>query len=378
MSQDITADVVVIGAGAIGASSAYQLAAAGHRVVLVEALDGPAAGSTGRSFASIRGQWADDLNVELSWRSIKTFRDFPDTHGIDVGYRPSGYLLLASEQQWAAQLAAVDLQRAHGDHRPQHHRRRHARPDQRVESDGERDAEDRIVLNPRRVQEVFDIGIDYANTYPGRRVISVDKASVYATSRLWRRTSLATAATTGLVIDNVNVDRAAYELVKYEQLPAVVITEGLFGDILRHRLRSPAHLHCADRRPSIPTAASAMALPPCSNPPTARHRTAPAAAAPTPPVPGWRWSTCSGGARTSPPSDYTPPCAPPSTASWTPAHRPARSAVGPYQVSAHVGWSYERGKCDCGCDSECSDDYGCRQRCVGGVDPHQRCGETAE
>ncbi|MEP7178881.1 MAG: isocitrate/isopropylmalate family dehydrogenase [Pseudonocardiales bacterium] len=108
----------------------------------------------------------------------------------------------------------------------------YAGPEQRVESDGERDAEDRIVLNPHRVQEVFDIGIEYAAAYAGGRVISVDKASVYATSRLWRRTSLATAHASGLVIANVNVDRAAYELVRYEQLPAVIITEGLFGDIL--------------------------------------------------------------------------------------------------------------------------------------------------
>lgn len=108
----------------------------------------------------------------------------------------------------------------------------YAGPDQRVESDGTCDAEDRIVLNPQRVQEVFDLGVERARAHAGRRVISVDKASVYATSRLWRRTSLATAAANGLAIDNVNVDRAAYELVKYEQLPAVIITEGLFGDIL--------------------------------------------------------------------------------------------------------------------------------------------------
>jgi 3-isopropylmalate dehydrogenase len=62
--------------------------------------------------------------------------------------------------------------------------------------------------------------------------MSVDKASVYATSRLWRRTSRETAAATGLAIDDVNVDRAAYELVQYEELPAVIVTEGLFGDIL--------------------------------------------------------------------------------------------------------------------------------------------------
>jgi 3-isopropylmalate dehydrogenase len=108
----------------------------------------------------------------------------------------------------------------------------YAGPDQRVESDGTGDAEDRIVLNPRRVQEVFDIGVEHARAHPGRRVMSVDKASVYATSRLWRRISHATAGATGLAIDDVNVDRAAYELVKYDQLPAVVITEGLFGDIL--------------------------------------------------------------------------------------------------------------------------------------------------
>lgn len=114
MSEDHIADVVVVGAGAIGASSAHHLAAAGHRVVVVEALDGPAAGSTGRSFASIRAQWADELNVELSWRSIGTYRDFPAVHGVDVGYRPSGYLLLVSERLWTAQLAAVELQRAHG------------------------------------------------------------------------------------------------------------------------------------------------------------------------------------------------------------------------------------------------------------------------
>lgn len=114
MSSDIAVDVVVIGAGAIGASSAYRLAEAGLRVAVLEALDGPAAGSTGRSFASIRGQWADDLNIELSWRSIQAFRDFPATHGVDVGYRPSGYLLLVSEPLWAAQLSAVERQRAHG------------------------------------------------------------------------------------------------------------------------------------------------------------------------------------------------------------------------------------------------------------------------
>ncbi|HZC69286.1 MAG TPA: FAD-dependent oxidoreductase [Jatrophihabitans sp.] len=114
METDLSTDVVVVGAGVIGASTAYQLARAGLGVVVVDAFDGPAEGSTGRSFASIRAQWADTLNIALSWRSIQAYRSFPDEHGIDVGYRPSGYLFLVPEASWDAQLAAVDLQRAHG------------------------------------------------------------------------------------------------------------------------------------------------------------------------------------------------------------------------------------------------------------------------
>lgn len=114
MSEDPGADALVIGAGVIGASCAYHLTRAGLRVLVVEAFGGPAEGSTGRSFASVRAQWADPLNIEMSWRSICRFRSFPAEHGIDVGYRPTGYLLLVPHAAWETQLAAVEVQRAHG------------------------------------------------------------------------------------------------------------------------------------------------------------------------------------------------------------------------------------------------------------------------
>jgi sarcosine oxidase, subunit beta len=112
MSTDV--DVIVVGAGVVGASSAFHLARAGLHVMVVDAFDGPAEGSTGRSFASIRAQWADPLNVDLSWRSIQAYRSFPEAHGMDVGYRPSGYLFLVPAAAWDAHLDAVDLQRQHG------------------------------------------------------------------------------------------------------------------------------------------------------------------------------------------------------------------------------------------------------------------------
>jgi 3-isopropylmalate dehydrogenase len=94
--------------------------------------------------------------------------------------------------------------------------------------------------------------------------MSVDKASVYATSRLWRRISRATAAATGRRIVDVNVDRAAYELVKQAELPAVIVTEGLFGDILSDivcaRAGSPALCGSATINPDRPTGAGVTAL----------------------------------------------------------------------------------------------------------------------
>lgn len=104
----------------------------------------------------------------------------------------------------------------------------YASPDRRQESDGVRPAEDRVVLEPDRVREVFAIAAEHAVRRPDRRAISVDKASVLATSRLWRRT----AGGHGTLFTDVNVDRAAYELVKYPELPGVIVTEGIFGDIL--------------------------------------------------------------------------------------------------------------------------------------------------
>jgi 3-isopropylmalate dehydrogenase len=108
----------------------------------------------------------------------------------------------------------------------------YAGPDRHLESDGTGPAEDRLVLEPDRVREVFQIAAGYARQHPGRRAISVDKASVFATSRLWRRVAREASLTSGICFADVYVDRAAYELVALPDLPSVIVTEGIFGDIL--------------------------------------------------------------------------------------------------------------------------------------------------
>ncbi len=58
MSTSTSADAIDVGAGVVSASCAYHLAIAGVRVLIAETFGGPAEGSTGPSFASIRSPWA--------------------------------------------------------------------------------------------------------------------------------------------------------------------------------------------------------------------------------------------------------------------------------------------------------------------------------
>ncbi len=103
-----TADIVVIGAGIIGAASAYRLAQGGLEVVVLDK-DRPASGSTGRSVAGVRAQFHSATNILLSRESIAEYAAMSAS-----GYRPEGYLMLIPEADWAAHREAVALQQGLG------------------------------------------------------------------------------------------------------------------------------------------------------------------------------------------------------------------------------------------------------------------------
>ncbi|NNM32730.1 MAG: FAD-binding oxidoreductase [Gemmatimonadetes bacterium] len=105
---------MVIGAGIVGASAALRLAERGLDVVVLEREGAAAMGSTGKSAAGVRVQFTTAANVGLSMASLPVFRDFEQDHGVDIGYRDIGYLLLVPEGRWEEHLASVALQRGLG------------------------------------------------------------------------------------------------------------------------------------------------------------------------------------------------------------------------------------------------------------------------
>jgi sarcosine oxidase subunit beta len=108
--------VVVVGAGVIGTSIAYHLAARGVRdVVVLDRGNEPGAGSTPRATGGFRAQFATAADIALSLLSREKLIRFSDEIGVDSGYRPYGYLFIARSEQAMAQLRiANELQHACG------------------------------------------------------------------------------------------------------------------------------------------------------------------------------------------------------------------------------------------------------------------------
>jgi sarcosine oxidase subunit beta len=110
MSLRVRTDVIIIGAGIMGAACAFRLSERGVRVVVLEAQASPALGSTGKSAAGVRVQFTEEVNTRLSWESIQEYQQFQDLYGDDAGYRPIGYLLLAPPERWPEHLESVNMQ----------------------------------------------------------------------------------------------------------------------------------------------------------------------------------------------------------------------------------------------------------------------------
>jgi len=114
MSNQDTADVVVIGGGSTGTSIAWQLARLGAGRILLLEKKSLASGATGRSSAIIRMHYTHEVLVKMALRARGIFERFDQIVGGDSGFRRTGFIALIEARDVDALKKNVAMQRSVG------------------------------------------------------------------------------------------------------------------------------------------------------------------------------------------------------------------------------------------------------------------------
>jgi len=107
-------DVVVIGGGVVGCSTAFHLAEAGQRVLLVEK-SAIASGSSSKAAGGVRACFSDPLNVAIGKRSLELLAEIGTRPGGEIDLHRLGYLFLCTTPEQLEEFgAAVEVHNSLG------------------------------------------------------------------------------------------------------------------------------------------------------------------------------------------------------------------------------------------------------------------------
>lgn len=97
---------------------------------------------------------------------------------------------------------------------------------------GERSAVDTMAYTEKEIRRILKVGFETARKRR-RRLTSVDKANILATSQLWRETAVdMTKDYPDVQLEHMYVDNASMQLLRRPTEFDVIVTENTFGDIL--------------------------------------------------------------------------------------------------------------------------------------------------
>lgn len=107
-------DVVIIGGGVVGCSTAFHLAEAGKSVLLVEK-SAIASGSSSKAAGGVRACFSDPVNVAIGKRSLDLLAEIGTRPGGDIDLHRVGYLFLCTTPEQINEFgAAVEVQNSLG------------------------------------------------------------------------------------------------------------------------------------------------------------------------------------------------------------------------------------------------------------------------
>jgi sarcosine oxidase subunit beta len=102
-------DVLIIGAGIMGCSTAHELAKRGLRVAVFDK-QSVGEGPTGQSSAIIRQHYSNELTARMALFSLRVFQDFDERVGGEAGFTQTGFIAIVDEKDRAGLEANIALQ----------------------------------------------------------------------------------------------------------------------------------------------------------------------------------------------------------------------------------------------------------------------------
>ena len=105
-----TADIVILGAGVMGTSIAFQLAKRKAGKIVVLDKDHFGRGGTGRSSALIRMHYTFPPEVELALVSLRMFQNWREIVGAPGDFRKTGFVRIVHPHESSRLKANVELQ----------------------------------------------------------------------------------------------------------------------------------------------------------------------------------------------------------------------------------------------------------------------------
>jgi sarcosine oxidase subunit beta len=95
MAPNKSYDVVIVGAGSIGAPAALSMAEAGLRVLVIDQYPSVGQGSNKRAIGGLRATHSDPAKIRVCLRSLEIFSTWEERFGDKIEWRKGGYSFVA-------------------------------------------------------------------------------------------------------------------------------------------------------------------------------------------------------------------------------------------------------------------------------------------
>lgn len=95
MAANKSYDVVIVGAGSVGAPAALSLAEAGLRALVIDQYPSVGQGSNKRAIGGLRATHSDPAKIRLCLRSLEVFSTWEERFGDKIEWRKGGYSFVA-------------------------------------------------------------------------------------------------------------------------------------------------------------------------------------------------------------------------------------------------------------------------------------------